>query len=543
LKKINDEILFQYIDNELSEAERLEVETELSRSVELQNRLDELKNITCIPKLVQPLDPSPYFAQQLIENKFTSRKNLSIKKYAPVFIVIVLTAALMLFYKYNLSEVDKIVRESGGDLLSYYTKNLKPLFMNTRLDEDDVFNFAFNRIVPLDREKNQYLSIGVNESGKEYFEIRNNLDIKNFHSKDEFVNQLKLSEKQTNELNNLLSGYAKNLEGQVVISEDNAIGVNENLWTLNRAIVANVLQFAETASSKSLNQIVTPTINFISNPRVNDFINFAVQNKSNKYVLLTPDTIFSTPIEINLEKFEKQREEIEKQKEEIVIILKDKSKRHKIHEDELKKLSKELENLKVSINIDTSAKIFKLYKHKSRPFRIEIDEEKFHIEIPEIEKIDIPNIDSIMMNIEIARDKIHAFRFKSPDGIKIPSKKFKIDIKILKDSLKSLEMNLPNVMKWKMKNDSLENFKLKIEGLDSLIELSMKEFKEQDWEKFGWQMDSLGKRFDFHFDIENFDKEKFKKDMNKLKDELKKLKYEYKYELKPNEKKKKPEEV
>ncbi len=543
MKKLSDEILFQYIDNELSEIERLKVEESLQTSAELRKRVGELKNVVRIPKYIQPLEPSLYFAQRLLEHKIKSKRGFKFKKYAPVFAIVILTAALMLFYKYNLSDVDKIVKESENNLLSYYTKNLKPLFVNTRLDADDVFNFAFNRVVPLDREKNQYLSIGVNESGKEYFEIRNNLDIKNLHSKDEFVSKMELNENQKTEFDKILNGYAENLESQVVLSEDNAIGVNENLWTLNRAIIANVLQFAESASSKNLHQIVTPAINFVNNPKVDDLIRFAVSKKSNKYVLLTPDTIVSTPIEINIEKFEKERKELENQKEKLVITMKDETKSRKLHEDELKKLSKELENLKITIRLDTSAKVYKKYKHKTRPFRIEIDADKFHIEIPEIDKIDIPNIDSILMNIDIARNKIHSFKFKTPGELKHPSKEFKFDFEVLGDSLKKLEMQIPIWLEWELAKDSLKKFKMEINGLDTLIKKNLDGFNSRDWEKFGRQMDSLGKYFEFKFDGKDFDKEEFKEQMEKFKEQIEKLKYEYRYELKPKEKKKKPEEI
>jgi hypothetical protein len=303
--------------------------------------------------------------------------------------------------------------------------------------------------------------------------------------------------------------------------------VNENLWTLNRAITANVLQFAENASSKNLHQIVTPPINFVNNPKVDDLIRFAINNKSNRYVLLTPDTIVSTPIEINIEKFEKERKELENQKEKLVIAMKDETKKWKLHEDELKKLSKELENLKITIRLDTSAKVYKKYKHKTRPFRIEINEEKFHIEIPEIDKIDIPNIDSILMNIDIARNKIHSFKFKTPGELKHPSKEFKFDIEVLDDSLKKLEMQIPIWLEWELAKDSLKKFKMKIDGIDTLIRKSLDGFDSRDWEKFGKQMDSLGRYFEFKFDGKDFDKEKFKEQREKLKEQIEKLKYEY----------------
>lgn len=541
MKKISDEILFQYIDNELSEAERIEVEESLKASEKLQKRFEELKNITRIPKYIQPLEPSPYFTQMLIEHKLKSKRSFNFKKYAPVFAAVILTVAFMLFYKYNLSDVDKIVKEQGSDLLAYYKQNLRPLFINTRLDADDIFNFAFNRVVPLDREKNQYLSIGMNENGKEYFEIRNNLDVKNLHSKGDFVSKMDLNENQRKEFDQILTRYSKNLESQIVLGENNAIGVNENLWTLNRAIVANVLQFAENASKKNLHQIITPAFNFVSNSKVDDLINFAVNNKSNKYVLLTPDTIVSTPIEIDIQKFEKELEKLENQRDILIIVKENEKKNRKLHDDEMKKLSKEFDDLKISIRLDTSAKVYKKYRFKKRPFRIEIDKERFHIEIPEIDKIDIPNIDSILLNIDIARDKIHTFKFKSDS--KHPQKEFKFDIKILGDSLKKLEMQIPNVMKWKMNKDSLEQFEMYIEGLDSLIEVSLEGLKSQDWEKFGRQMDSLGKHFEFNFDSKNFDEEQFEKQMEKFKKDLDKLKYEYRYELKPKQKKKKPEEI
>lgn len=552
MKNISDELLFQFIDNELGKEEYDRLKDEIENSEELQKRVEKLRNLTRVLKRIKPLEPSPYFV--LLEKQLQAKKKSIIKKYSPVFAVVLITIGLMIFYKYNLSDFDKAVKEQSSDLLSFYTQNLKPLFIKTRLDVNDVFQFAFNRTLPIDKERNQYLAIGVDDSGKDYFEIRNNLDLHSDRTREDFVRQLNLNEIQQRELDSILMKYATKLEDQVVVSENNAIGVNENLWTLNRAIVANVLQFAEKASKISFEKIAPTAVSFVSNPKVDELISFAINNKSDNYVLLTPDTIVSTPLKVEIKDYKKSIEEHSKNLKEIEKGMKEYEKGMKEFEIEMQKLGDELESrgIKISINIDTSSKVYRNHR-KAKSFKIEIDKNICRIEIPQLEKIEIPNIDSVIMNIDEIQNKFRTFKIRPPKPPKpfVP-KDFKLDINVLGDSLENLEIIIPDLMKLKMNKDSLKQFEMKIQGLDSLLKLGLKGdsllklglkgIEKYDWEEFGKKMDSLGKSFQFHFKGEDFDKDKFKEEMEKFKKDIEKLKYEYKYKVVPKDKKKNPEE-
>ena len=78
----------------------------------------------------------------------------------------------MIFFKQNKRIIGHMFEEGKNNLLSFYSHNLKPLLFQTRISEEDVFNFALYRSLPLDKEKNKVLFISNDQPGNQIFEIK-----------------------------------------------------------------------------------------------------------------------------------------------------------------------------------------------------------------------------------------------------------------------------------------------------------------------------------------------------------------------------------
>ena len=94
------------------------------------------------------------------------------KKWIPVLGISLTTIVLMLFLRSNPKFFDTIIEEHKTKLAGLYTENLKPLFITAGLTNEDIFDFALYRKLPLDKERGQYLMLGSNEDGSDYFEIK-----------------------------------------------------------------------------------------------------------------------------------------------------------------------------------------------------------------------------------------------------------------------------------------------------------------------------------------------------------------------------------
>ena len=117
--------------------------------------------------------------------------NIKAKQLIPIVGLILLTIALIVFFKNK--SIYKIVDEQKHSLVDFYTQNLKPLLVRSAITKEDVYNFAMNNELPLDKSNRQYLKLGDMSAGNKYFEfvkspsseIDNNLTIFNCtHSED-----------------------------------------------------------------------------------------------------------------------------------------------------------------------------------------------------------------------------------------------------------------------------------------------------------------------------------------------------------------------
>ena len=144
------ELLSAYVDGEVSEQERLEIEQKLKLSPELQQellKLQKLKKLTLSSS--KRLDDSPYFETRLMARLNDEKTGKKLKRWYPAIGFALFTILLMLFLKFNPDIINEVVEEQKSNIAGFYKENLKPLLFAADLTNEDIFNFAFYHQLPI----------------------------------------------------------------------------------------------------------------------------------------------------------------------------------------------------------------------------------------------------------------------------------------------------------------------------------------------------------------------------------------------------------
>ncbi len=514
------ELLSSYLDGELSPEEIKLLEEKLSYTSELRDKLAELKRVKELTRSsIKKIAEAPYFETRLFSYLEEKPYGNKIKKWSPVIGVSVLTVTLMLLLKFNPDFIENIFEEQKSNLAGFYKENLKPLLFAADLSNEDIFNFAFYNQLPLDNTKTQYIQLGSDPSGDEYFEISTAGLITEEGNLKKFIETLDLNENQKQQFDSIMGSYAVALQSQILVNDKNTVAISPNLWNYQKAIVADILSFAKDYSPGITNAI--PVIFNVQSPVVEQVVHSVKTNNDNEYIFFTPDSLFMDTFDFDDEEFKK---EMEIAKREIQYSFR-----------EIHRSQKEMEELNlVTLKLDSSLIKLKRAPRVDKNINIFIDSNVCRVQINKIEipDIDLPDMDNLEEIINEATKEIKAFtftvpKFDLPDG-KAGKKFHNYDYKIKIDDSSNtydFDVHIPEIPE-----------------IDSIIEHEMKNlhnFNLPDG-KAGWNgafpNDSLSKWFNFfryddstysgnpqHFE---FRMKEFEEEMEKFKEEMEKLKKE-----------------
>jgi hypothetical protein len=399
----------------------------------------------------------------------------------------------MVVLKLNPGLIDKIWEDQKVAIAGFYKENLQPVLVAANLTNEDVFNFAFNNELPLDNTRQQYLLLGYDDSGKEFFEIRSSDQKINRQSYNEFVSAMSLNEKQKETVDSIIGSYSKALEAQVLVNENNTIAINPNLWNLRKAIFADLLVASEKLNKSKFDLIVPEGIS--SNEKV--VLVKAVEKLKNvggdEYIFVTPDSVFADSYHFNSEQFEIEMQEFEKQ---------------------MKKQEQKIEQYAIEIRYDSTFRHF-AEKNVSHSFKVVVDSNICRVDIPylQIPEVPIPEIAAIEPLIEQATNNIHFYAYKIP---KIEKSKNSIKIEYYNDdSVYSYVVNYNS-----LNLDSLAevNSGIDLYNLDSKFK-PVKPFDDTMLIKYQFDRDYYNK---------HYSDDEFKKEMEELQKELQKMSEELK---------------
>jgi hypothetical protein len=402
----NIELLSAYLDNELSQSEKTEVEKLLASSLDLQKQLEDLKKLKQLGNRVKRIPESPFFETRLMA-AIEGQKNESskIKKWIPAGSLAVVTIIIMVILKFNPGLIDRMWEDQKVAIEGFYKENLQPVLVAANLSNEDIFNFAFNNELPLDNTRQQYLLLGYDDSGKEFFEIRNTDQKIKRQSYTEFITSMNLDAEQKEIVDSIIGSYSKALEGQVLVNEKNTIAINQNLWNFRKAIFADLLVASEKLNKAKFDRIVPAGITDDEKVIVVNTLEKLKNVSGDQYIFVTPDSIFADSYQFDSEDFEKEMRIIEEQV--------------RINEEKVKEFT-------LNITYDSNFKKF-AEENSSHSFKIVVDSNICRVDLPEhhILEVPIPEIAAIDPLIEQATNNIHFYAYKIPkiekseSGIKI----------------------------------------------------------------------------------------------------------------------------
>jgi len=515
------ERLSAYIDNELSEEEVKKLEEELKFSKEFQDKLEELKRIKALTaSSIKPIEENPFFETRLAAGlKIKTPWYRRIKNYSPVIGIATVSILLMVLLKYNPQIIDKVVEQQKSNLTAFYKENLKPLLFTANLSNEDIFNFAFYHQLPLDEKKKQCLQFGSDKNGKQFFEIKSGSIVQNADNLKQFENELNLSSDQRRQMDSILSSYKKDIATQVLVNDKNTVAINPNIWNYNKALTADLISFASRVSRRKLQNIIPPEFSHLySQKDLNRMVNAVRTARTNKYIFLTPDSIFSEQYSFNQEEFNK---EMQKWSNDM--------------QNNMKEFTKQFGNF----NVNFGNSLAKLKKDSSweRDFDVYIDSNICRVHIPAIviPQINIPDMNELRENIDSITSNMRNFYFNFPEHSKGKNYSYKY---FYNDSSKGFNFNFKA-----FGFDS--SFTAKNHKLDSLMKKRFKNFNN------GFNPDSLASIFKYFMqdstsssrqnDIKQ-QMDQFKKQMQQFEKEMEQMQKELRKSM-PQSQPKKPVEI
>ncbi len=291
-----------YIDRELNENEQHAVEEQLQKSATLRDTLNDLKSTSQSVSSLPPLDEDVWFETHLFEaiNEKRTQKPFWDGYKKPVMAFSTLCILFMLFFQFKPDFVKNILSEKS-QALARLSNNLKPLLFATNLTTDDMFNFAFNKVIPLNKENNQVIKLGTNPQGQNYIEVKNadmanaQMDYRNF------VNSLNLKPEQVNEMDKILDKYSDKIASAVLVDDKNTVAINSQIWNYHNQLRKELVDYAAQANPVAM-RAITPQVPHISSPVA---VPMPPETASNYYYCISADSFFTAPLTVNLAAIEK----------------------------------------------------------------------------------------------------------------------------------------------------------------------------------------------------------------------------------------------
>lgn len=508
-------------DNELKDTEAAIYREKMQNSPAFKEKYADLQKVKQVVQKLPPLPEDHYFYSRLSEFIKTENKKKSTWKpfVKPVASLAFVTIIVMSFFRLSPEFFDELIEDQKGNIVDFYTKNLRPYFQEDELSKEDIFNFAFSQVLPVDSLNSNVISLDGSKEGAS-IAIRQMTAGDSKITLKEFTEKLNLNVEQQKKLDGVLKKYEDKIRKSILVNENNTVAVNANLWNYNKALKAEIMAIA--AENEALAKVM-PAAFLASMPSLAD-INFSEHD--NDYVCINPDTVFITSLKINTKDPNYNIPVANK-----TAIFANKSEgfaqaKHKFG-GYYGKQGDSSKSTRFKVFVDTNF------------MKFDIPNGAFQAGMPTV--IELKRIDSLvdltMKNLDL-RFKFEGFKEGEPFG-------FKLNV----DS-----MDIPgsgNIFEFKFDTAKGFNFDMNFPGKDSAgLKILIPEGldKLHDMKGLG-NLDSLmifkykGKdsTFNFNFPFQNFDgnmkefqeeMDKFRKEMDKFRDEMKQLKPKPKKEKK-----------
>jgi len=212
--------------------------------------------------------------------------------------LILLTAFLTFVFGSGDYKMEEFVREGQASLLEYYVNNLKPLFTSRKLDKKDVFDFAETGKLPLDKTGDKELVVLSTMGGNKIFKLQKRGEEKRSSSYQNFVDSLKLSPQEREELDSLLNAFTKPLERSVFVGKKESFAVNSDLGKLREILKKNIEEFEKKAREGRYAWKLTAKQREASRAFAARLKKEILKGVGKNFFVIAPDTVFTVTAEM-----------------------------------------------------------------------------------------------------------------------------------------------------------------------------------------------------------------------------------------------------
>lgn len=239
-----------------------------------------------------------------MNNKRKIFSSINMKKYLLFIFLFALSIILMFNFKSKKNNLSNFLEDGKNNLVSYL-KEMNPLYAKTNITNEDLFNFAFYKSLPLDKNSNKVLVI-ENEGNKEIIEIKT-IPIKNTDNYNSYINYLDAKPTNKTKVDSILKSYKNKIYQNVFSSKNNAYAINPSIISIRENLLKDLLNISQKINpEKSVELFGKLNLNIAQ---------IDIQKYSPNFLIITPDTVLETKINFDRKKLEKQ---IEKLNENIV---------------------------------------------------------------------------------------------------------------------------------------------------------------------------------------------------------------------------------
>lgn len=368
------EKLSAYLDGELTGTEKTYIENKLQQSPTLRQELTGLRYAKESVNAVSPLPPDAYFETRLMQKLSIHQHGFSsfFLNRKPIVALASVTLLFLIVFKVQPNIFNTVVESNKANLLSFYAKNLMPLISATNLTNDDVFNFAFNKYLPVNKENNQGISISKNDKGEQIIEVTN-ADFAGLPlNVATFAQKYGLNKNQQKEFNQILEKYSSKIASAVLVNDKNAVAVNASLWSYHDELRKELLSYVSHANSSAFKQMMPEGCDEIVSASEKSEPTRESSPAASYYYYISPDTFFASALPVNMRAIDESIKQIkyaeavhkvnsgEKEIQQRVIMntqasISNELKRVKVELKELARAGRETGNLAHQIQIFTDS--------------------------------------------------------------------------------------------------------------------------------------------------------------------------------------------
>lgn len=402
------ELLSAYLDDELSFTEREMLERRLKTSPELQAELKRLSNLRNRIAGIDPLPADPWFETRLMERIATDKKApLSfIMRYSPAIGFAALSVVLMIVFAVQPTFLDDVYNTQRDSIEEFYQANLLPMLGGSDLTNADIFNFAWNEVLPLDNENSTVLNLGTADVSKAFFELRDSREEPAGMNYTEFVNAMEFDDAEREAVDSILESYKDEILTAVMYRPDSkGIAVKKNIINYQAALRAELIDFA---AKKRPGLVRAMPVAWVENNN-EDLLSFtrAVKNsQENDYVCISADSIYSFSFELDSAAMAEVMVEIERGMQENAEAMRElRAERSR----EMKRLRESMRSRSPRVDppyVGKPAKAERPPHVQVAGHGIQFDTRDGRVIVPNIPDYDfvMPNMDSIRFAIDVAMD-------------------------------------------------------------------------------------------------------------------------------------------